>query len=135
VTNSGNPSRMLMHLPVNRPFPRTTGELCRYLADGVSVTKLFPVDVDQSNGHTCRATHARDGEQWIVTGPCKKFCKSPETYARHVKTAHLRGFECINGVRGSMSIIHWMQSKPRFQYSPLYAHPLQGFSGTVSRPS
>ena len=86
-------------------------DLCQYLADGVSVTKLFPVDGDEDQGYTCRATHARDGEEWVVTEPCRKFCKTQESYARHVKTAHLRGFSCVNGVRGSMSLIDWMDSK------------------------
>jgi hypothetical protein len=121
---------------VNRPFPRTIGQLCQYLADGVSVTRLFPHDRVGKDGRRCRATHIRKGDTWVVIPQCNEPCKSVDNYARHVKTVHLRGFECVGGVRGSVSIVDWLNSKSQNPHRRPYTHLLQmslGFAYQKSR--
>jgi hypothetical protein len=71
----------------------------------------------------------REGERWIVTDPCNKFCKSQGDYARHVKTTHLGEFECVNGLRGSVFIIDWMEGKFWFSAQCSICSSLAGVFG------
>jgi hypothetical protein len=84
------------------PFPQNRGQLVEYLAQGLSLRHLFPVEgTEREKNLVCKGELELVAGQWRYMGPCNQLHGSLESLQRHIKRRHLQA----HGVSFSLEAI------------------------------